>query len=81
MSKQCPNCKGYNTELSVMGSAEYAIKGLAKAAVIAGGFVGGGLLCGPYGAMTGGKEAKRITSNWTEGVNLYYCNTCGKEFE
>ena len=52
MSKQCPNCKGYNTELSVMGSAEYAIKGLAKATVIAGGFVGGGLLCGPYGAMT-----------------------------
>ena len=31
MSKQCPNCKGYNTILGVMGSAEYAIKGLAKA--------------------------------------------------
>lgn len=62
MSKQCPNCKGYNTTLGVMGSAEYAIKGLAKAAVIAEGFVGGGLLCGPYGAMTGSREAKRVTS-------------------
>ena len=81
MSKQCPYCKRYNTELSVMGGAEYAIKGLAKAAMIAGGFVGGGLLCGPYGAMTGSKEAKRITSKWTKGINLYYCNTCGKKFE
>ena len=70
----------YNTELSLLGSLEYAAKGLAKGIAVVGSFLGGGVLGGKFGALYGGSIACNATKHWTDGVEVYHCNACGRNF-
>lgn len=79
MSKQCPRCSSYNTELSVGGNIEYGIKAAARLAVSATAFAAGNLL-GPVTAMGGGMAVFKGTESWTKDAKHYHCCNCGKEF-
>lgn len=81
MSRQCSYCKHYNTELNVFENVEFAVAGLCEGATIVGGFILGGLICGPFGAMKGSEEAKRVSQDFTKGIKRYHCNNCGRDFE
>ncbi len=80
MSKQCPHCKSYNTELSTSGNIEYVAKGLGRGIVMAGGYLFGSI-AGPAGSMAAGKAMQKNTESWTEDVKRYHCCNCGKDFK
>jgi len=79
MSKQCPRCSSYNTELSLGGNIEYGIKTVARFGAAAAAFAAGNLL-GPVTAMGGGMAVFKGTESWTKDAKHYYCCNCGKEF-
>ena len=80
MSKKCPYCSSYNTELSVKGNIEYGFKGLARWGCMLGAYTIGGL-AGPAGSQTLGREAEKSTRNWTGDVKRHHCCNCGRDFK
>ena len=80
MSYPCTHCGNYNTELRVLGSLEFAAKGVAKGAAVLGGAIGGGVILGKIGALYCGTMAYRSTTHWTKGVLTHHCNACGCNF-
>ncbi len=79
MSKQCPRCSSYNTELSLGGNIEYGIKTVARFGAAAAAFAAGNLL-GPGVGYGGGYAVLRGTESWTKDATHYHCCNCGKEF-
>lgn len=79
MSKKCSECGSYNTERSISGTANYAIRQTGRF-VIAGtaSFVVG--IFNKYAGRGVGSGVLRNTENWINGVNQYYCCNCHKNF-
>lgn len=79
MSKKCTICGSYNTERSVRGTANYALRQAARFAV-AGGM---SMVVGVFNRAAGqgaGRAMLHNTENWVQGVNQYYCCHCHKDF-
>ena len=79
MSKQCPYCKSYNTELNVSGNVGYGLVQGARfaAAGIAG--IAGGL----FGHTVGHAAAHSVihnTEDWGDDINRHHCCNCGRDF-
>lgn len=79
MSKKCTHCGSYNTERSVMGTANFALRQAARLSVSAGAvFVVG---CFNKTAAHGAGHAMlHNTENWVSGVKQFHCCECGNDF-
>lgn len=78
MSKKCPNCGSYNTELSAGNITGRAIVNTGRVAISA--------VAGMFGALLGpnmGRAASYSTWNNTDPGEFhpYHCNSCGKDFK
>lgn len=79
MSKKCSLCGSYNTERSVTGTANYALRQAGRF-VIAG---GASVVVGIFNKYAGRGVASgvwRNTENWVSGISQYYCCDCHKDF-
>ncbi len=79
MSKRCPHCGHYNTELYTKGCVEYASKAAARGTVILGVSTIASLF-GPGSAKSAGMAMVQNTKSWTENVHRHYCNNCKRTF-
>ncbi len=78
MSKQCPYCKSYNTELSPQNIAAGGVKKGAKFAIAAGlGALAAAIfpVAGPPVAVIAYKNLKS-----QDDSTPYHCCNCGKDF-
>ena len=79
MSKQCPYCKSYNTERSLGGTANYAVRQAGRL-LVAGGTA---MVVGLFNRSAGqgaGRAMLKNTENWVSGVDQFHCCNCGKDF-
>lgn len=80
MSKRCPHCGHYNTELYTKGCVEFATKAVARGVVIYGASAIAGLFGGPTTSKGASWAMSQNTKNWTENVDLHYCCNCKRTF-
>ena len=73
MSKKCPHCGSYNTELKISGNVGY---GVVKGARIA----AAGIALGKYAGHTAGHSLLNSTKDWGEDMDHHHCCNCGKDF-
>lgn len=79
MSKQCTYCGSYNTERSVMGTANFALRQAARLSVSAGAL----FVVGSFNKSAGqgaGRAMLRNTESWVSGVKQFHCCHCGNDF-
>lgn len=79
MSKKCPHCGHYNTELKISGNIEYVAVQAFRAAVVFGTTVTVGLL-NKYAGHGASRAMLQNTKGWGDGINRYHCCNCGNDF-
>ena len=76
MSKRCPYCDSYNTELAVTNWVERGVVNTGRAVISVGAALAGSIF-GPYGAYFG-KRVWETTKQ--EDLKGYHCCNCGTDF-
>lgn len=79
MSKKCSLCGSYNTERSIGGTANYALRQAGRLA-IAGGASMVVSIFNKYAGRGVGGEVLKNTERWVSGVKQYYCCECKQCF-
>ena len=77
MSKKCPHCKSYNTEVAVGNWVERGAINAGRVIIAA----GAGILGGLVNRAGGGYFATRVwNSTKQEDLKGYHCCNCGRDF-
>ena len=79
MSRKCPHCGSYNTELKISGNGGYGVVKGARIAAAGIAHVAGGLF-GKYVGNAAGHAVLNSTKDWGEGIDRHHCCNCGKDF-
>ncbi len=78
MSKKCPRCGSYNTEVSVGNYAKRGVIDIGRAALAAGAAAAGSVI----NRTTGMAGAKTVWDNTDPGpFEGYHCCNCGQDFK
>ena len=79
MSKKCTYCGSYNTERSVGGTANYAMRQAGRLLVSGVTSMAVGIFNRSAG-QGAGRAMLKNTENWVSGVDQFHCCECGRDF-
>ncbi|MBR1520710.1 MAG: hypothetical protein IJ635_05675 [Bacteroidaceae bacterium] len=77
MSKQCPKCHSYNTEMAIENRVVHGILNVGRGAVA----LGAGVVFGVFHPALGGGAAKNVWDKMKPAdCKGYHCCNCGEDF-
>ena len=80
MSKCCPHCGHYNTELKISGNLGYAaVQGFRFATAMTAASVVG--IFNHSAGHAAGHSVIHNTESWGKDINRHHCCNCGKDFK
>ncbi len=79
MSKQCPHCGSYNTELKISGNIGIGLIQGARLAVAGATSVAVGVFNRSAGHAAG-HAVLHNTENWGNDIKRYHCCSCKRDF-